>query len=229
MRAPGLPLLLLVVACGGAATGPDATDDVDAGAPDGAGVDAPPRPDPGPVRGSFALTYYWVTAEADFAGAADTALYSPGCAALATVPRGFADSLAVEGTGRLRDGRLLNVDGPCGCPASPCFVEAPADHAWGTGVMDRPLVPYRSIAVDPRVVPYGTTLWLAELDGVAVPGPAPWGGFVHDGCVVAADTGGAIVGQHLDWFVGERASYRTLDGTLGLAAVTVHDGGARCP
>ena len=43
------------------------------------------------------------------------------------------------------------------------------------------------------------------------------------------DTGGGIVGQHLDWFVGLRASYAALDAALALDQVTVHDGGARCP
>ncbi len=214
----------LASACSGASSsGPDA-----ATSPPDAPVDAP-RPEAGPPRGTFELTYYWVSAEADFADGATATLYQPGCAALATVRATFASSLDVEGTGRLLDGRLINVDGTCGCPRSPCYVLAPADHPWGTGVQDRALVPYRSIAVDRTVIPYGTPLWIAELDGVAVPGDAPWGGFTHDGCVLAADTGGGIVGPHVDWFVGLRASYRTLDAALGLDEVTIHDGGARCP
>ena len=221
MRLP-VAALVLVACSGSTATGPDAAAEVDAA------IDAA-RPDAGPVRGGFALTYYWVTAEDEFAGAATATLYQPSCAALATVRPAFAASLDVEGTGRLTDGRLINVDGACGCPRSPCYVVAPTDHPWGTGVQDRALVPYRSIAVDRAVVPYGTALWLAELDGVDVPGTPPWGGFVHDGCVVAADTGGGIVGQHLDWFVGLRASYAALDAALALDQVTVHDGGARCP
>lgn len=213
----------LVAACSGAAdSGPDA-------AIDAAEVIDAPRPDPGAVRGSFQLTYYWVAAEADYPGPADTALYTPSCAVLAMVSSGFASAARLEGTGRLNDGRLINVAGTCTGSCGPCFIEPPPEYPWGIGVQNRPLEPYRSIAVDRAVIPYGTRLWLAELDGVAVPGDPPWGGFVHDGCVIAADTGSAIVGQHLDWFVGLRASYRTLDAALGLDAVTVHDGGARCP
>lgn len=221
-----LAIALLTAACSGSPTPEvDAAAEIDAAAPP---IDAA-RPPAGASRGSFQLTYYWVTSEDDYSGAATVTLYRPGCAALATVRSGFASAVDIEGTGRLSDGRLINVDGGCGCARSPCYVEPPADHPWGTGVQDRPLVPYRSIAVDPAVIPYGTKLWVAELDGVAVPGAAPWGGFVHDGCVLAADTGGGIVGTHIDWFVGLISSYRALDGALALDRVTVHDGGARCP
>ena len=218
-------LAVAIAACtGGAPTEPDAAEagDLDAA------VDAP-RPPPGGVRGVFELTYYWVTAEDDYGGAASEPLYDEACQVLATVAPEFARSLRLEGTGRLRDGRVLNVDGACACPRTPCFAEVDDQHPWGVGVQDRPLVPYRSVAVDRSVVPYGTHLWIPELDGVTVPGDAPWGGFVHDGCVIAADTGGSIIGAHLDWFVGLRASYRTLDPLLDLTSVTVLDGGARCP
>jgi len=213
-------IAIAIAACGGDG----------GGAPDAAsGPDAAPRPDPGPSLGAFRLTYYWITAEDEFPGVADTALYDDACAVLATVPSAFADDVDLEGTGRLADGRVINVSGSCGCARSPCYVEVDAQHPWGYGVQNRALEPFRSFAVDRTVIPYGTTLWIPELDGVAMPGDAPWGGFVHDGCVIAADTGGAIVGMHVDWFVGLRALYQTLDSALGLTELTVHDGGARCP
>ncbi|MND06154.1 hypothetical protein D3C83_273680 [compost metagenome] len=62
-----------------------------------------------------------------------------------------------------------------------------------------------------------------------MPGEAPWGAFVHDGCVSADDTGGAIIGKHIDWFVAQKSGYSTLDAKLGLTEVTVHQGGALCP
>ena len=62
-----------------------------------------------------------------------------------------------------------------------------------------------------------------------MPGDAPWGGFVHDGCAVAGDTGSASVGMHVDFFAGLETAYAALDGQLVLTNVTVHDGGARCP
>jgi 3D (Asp-Asp-Asp) domain-containing protein len=224
MRATGLALLLVTTACGGAGAGeaPDAEIEPDARA----------RPEPGPSLGEFRLTYYWVTDEDEFTGDADTPIYDDDdgvCDVLGTVPAEFADSLDLEGTGRLADGRVINVDGACACPRSPCFVEVDAEHPWGYGVQNRALEPYRTFAVDRDVIEYGTTLYVPDLDGVMVPGDAPWGDFVHDGCVLAGDTGGGIVDMHVDWFVALRASYLDLDGRLDLDMVTVHDGGARCP
>lgn len=215
---------LALIGCAGEIS---AGDDVDAGAADAAGqVDAPP---PGDPLGSFVLTYYWVADEADYPGIADTEVFDADCLLLATVSADFFDALALEGTGRLLDDRVLNYEGACGCATSPCFFEVDAEHPWGSGSMDRPLVPFRSVAVDPLVVPIGARLWIAELDGVAMPGEPPWGGFVHDGCVAADDTGGAIDGAHLDFFAALREAYVDLDGRLALDTVEVTDGGARCP
>ncbi|HEU5058890.1 MAG TPA: 3D domain-containing protein [Kofleriaceae bacterium] len=205
------------------------------GTPDGGGSDAAPdHPDartgePGPSLGTFELTYYWVAYEGDYRGPADSELLDADCAVLATVSSDFADAIALEGTGRLLDGRLLNVAGACDCASSPCYLEADADHPWGYGVQDRALVPFRSVAVDRDVIEYGTGLYLPALDGRTMPGDAPWGDFSHDGCAVAADTGGGIVGMHVDFFVGIRAAYVALDGELGLSETEVRDGGERCP
>ncbi|MCA9676947.1 MAG: hypothetical protein H6708_14850 [Kofleriaceae bacterium] len=223
-------LLTLVCACdagpaGGDDDGPDAGDL----APDAAlPADANVTP-PGEVLGTFQLTYYWVASEGEHPGPADTALYDESCGLLATVSADFADAIALEGTGRLLDGRLLNVAGACACATTPCYAEADDAHPWGYGVQNRALEPFRSIAVDRDVIAYGTGIYLAELDGVTMPGDAGWGQFVHDGCVVAADTGGGIVGEHVDFFVGLRAAYRDLDGELGLGTITVQAGGDRCP
>ncbi len=226
MRTLAIMLAVVLVACAADdAVGPDASDDASA-LPDAAvDPDADLTPH-GALRGSFQLTYYWVAYEGDHAGVADAPLYDDSCAVLVTVSTAFASAISLEGTGRLLDGRLLNVSGSCGCSARPCFMEADAAHPWGYGVQNRALEPFRSIAVDRDVIAYGTGLYLAELDGVLMSGDAPWGQFVHDGCVVAADTGGGIVGEHVDFFVGLRQAYRDLDAALGLDDITIHDGGA---
>jgi hypothetical protein len=65
-----------------------------------------------------------------------------------------------------------------------------------------------------------------------MPGRPPWGGFVHDGCLVADDTGGGIKGKQLDLFVGRKGNYLGLSGSGGSHAwarhVPVYDGSSRC-
>jgi 3D (Asp-Asp-Asp) domain-containing protein len=231
-RRAALVLALTLSGCagdilGGDDDGADGGADVDGGGPDaGSGPDAG---DPGASLGVFTLTYYWVAAEEDHPGVADTDVYDPDCAVITTTSADFFDALALEGTGRLLDGRVLNYDGPCGCANSPCFHEVDDQHPWGSGSMNRALVPFRSVAVDPSVVPIGTKLWVEAFDGLLMPGEAPWGDFIHDGCLSADDTGGGIDGAHIDFFAAIRDAYVELDGELGLNDVDVNDGGDRCP
>jgi 3D (Asp-Asp-Asp) domain-containing protein len=187
---------------------------------------APPPHDaaaPGPARGAFDLTYYWMSTPSG--GRGDTALYAKDCHVLAKVSAAYAKEMTETGNGRLPDGRTLVVAGDCACARSPCFRDE-TQNPWGTGAGDRPLVPFRSIAVDRSVIPLGTHLYIEELDGIAFPDAAL---ALHDGCVTADDTGGKIVGTKLDFFVGDEAAYHTLDHVLHVERVTVHDAGARCP
>ena len=230
-RRPWLVLALTLAACDGGAggLGGDAGPDGAPGGGDGALDAALADSMVGAALGRFTLTYYWVTAVSDFTGTPDTVVYAPGCQMLALVPAAFFSSLKIEGTGRLSDGTVINVSGSCTCPTTPCYKAVDAQHPWGIGVQNRALVPFRSLAVDHTVIPYGTKLYLQELDGVTMPGTPPVGGFVHDGCFSADDTGGNIIGQHVDFFVALRDYYRTLDSRLRLSNVTVFRGGTRCP
>lgn len=150
------------------------------------------------------------------------------CQPLATVNRNFAAQIAMQGTGRLANGRLLNYVGSCACNNSPCFQQVSSKARWGTGAHMRALTPFRSIAVDPAIIKLGTKLYIPELDGLQMPGQAPWGNFVHDGCVTAEDTGGAIDGHHIDFFVAGKQHYNRLDRRYRLKKVTVFDGAAKC-
>lgn len=223
---------LIAAACAGEIGGAPATDGAngggDAATAADAEVSAPDASAPGELLGTYQLTYYWITSEDEFTGPADTDIFEPDCTLLSTVAEEFFDSLRLEGTGRLLDGRVVNYDGACPCATSPCFFPVDEDHPWGVGAQNRPLVPFRSVAVDTSFVAIGAALYVEELDGVLMPGDAPWGAFVHDGCVVADDVGGGIDGQQVDFFSAARAHYLTLDGLLGLNDVTVFAGGARC-
>ena len=158
-------------------------------------------------------------------------LYDRDCRELAQVTRAFLRQLNMQGTGKLRDGRTLNIGKPCDCPHSPCYREV-SGQRWGFAGNGRPLQAFRTVAVDPRLIKLGSLLYIPELDGRTMPGRAPWGGFVHDGCVTGDDTGGGVQGKQLDLFVGRRVYYRALGKRGGSHAwakkVTVYDGRQRC-
>jgi 3D (Asp-Asp-Asp) domain-containing protein len=158
-------------------------------------------------------------------------IYEPkSCSPIADVTPDFAQQLVLQGTGKLRDGRVLNIWGACPCARKPCFKVT--ENQWGTGGMGRPLQPFRTVAVDRSIIKLGSLLYVPMLEGRTMPGRAPWGGFVHDGCVVADDTGGGIIGNQLDLFVGRKAHFFALSGRGGSHAwarhIPVYDGSKIC-
>ena len=78
----------------------------------------------------------------------------------------------------------------------------------------------------------GSLLYVPLLEGRTMPGRPPWGGYVHDGCVVADDTGGHIDGHRLDLFVGRKAYFLGLSGSGSSHAwakhVPIYDGSRIC-
>lgn len=159
-------------------------------------------------------------------------LYAPGkaCEPIAETTREFVREVTMQGTGKLRDGRLVNIWGRCKCPTSPCFTIV--EQQWGIGGAGRPLQPFRSVAVDPKLIKLGSLLHVPELEGRTMPGRPPWGGYVHDGCVIADDTGGAVKNHQLDLFVGRRSWFLGMSGSPGrhswARGVPVFDGSKIC-
>jgi 3D (Asp-Asp-Asp) domain-containing protein len=209
-------------------------------------------PDPRPL-GTFTITFYYVIGEdevgpprptndnagdiSELASITDateppqvTLYEADGCSPIASVSPEFATQLAIQGTGKLNDGRVLNIWGRCKCDRTPCYKVTP--NQWGTAGTGRSLQPFRTVAVDPRVVPLGSLLYVPLLEGRTMPGRAPWGGFVHDGCVVADDTGGHIDGNRIDLFVGRKGYFLGLSGSQNSHAwarhVPVFDGSKLC-
>jgi 3D (Asp-Asp-Asp) domain-containing protein len=155
------------------------------------------------------------------------------CEPIADVTPEFASQARLQGTGMLRDGRLINIASRCECDRKPCFQVLSEKVQWGTAGTGRPLQPFRTVAVDPKVVKLGSLIHVPLLEGRTMPGRAPWGGYVHDGCLVADDTGGGIDGHQLDLFVGKRAWFHGLGkGNGGSHAwarhVPVFDGSKIC-
>ncbi len=253
------PIVVLGVACEASAMDPvGAPAPAIATVKTGSASIAPaPDPEPKPI-GSFSITFYYVIGEEEVVakkppvlqaandnessteGTASLAtivppetvtLYAAGsCQPIAEVSREFGMQLDIQGTGKLRDGRVLNVWGRCACDRSPCFKVTKAQ--WGTGGNGHALQPFRTVAVDPKVIKLGSLLHIPLLEGRQMPGRAPWGGFIHDGCVIADDVGGGIKGRQLDLFVGRKGWFLGMSGSGGSHAwarnVPVLDGSTRC-
>jgi hypothetical protein len=164
--------------------------------------------------GSLFPTFYNIADESFHPGPKVVPLYEAVSGKLiARVSKSFHEDLDMEGTGRLVDGRVLNVAN---------YVNGIWDYkilpsdAFGIGILGHNLHPYRSVAVDfahlckqggfsfcdqpiseikKRLI--GTLLYMPRLRGI------PLGnGKVHDGYVCAQDVGGAIEFDRVDLFVG---------------------------
>lgn len=165
-------------------------------------------------------TFYKLASQNDYAGQPnDTTIYTPAGVPIATVPARFAYELSLEGSGKLSDGRVVNYSSSGGtCQTPPgyhgvrsCYrVLDPAVAPWGMG-HGVPVEPLRSIAVDPSVIPWNTTVYIREFDGMDIPSIGGVGGFRHNGLFRAEDSGGGIRGNHIDIYAGPTAMYRWLD------------------
>ncbi|HEX7926258.1 MAG TPA: 3D domain-containing protein [bacterium] len=159
--------------------------------------------------GTVRLTYYQVAQEQAAAGRGDVPVFGPDCRrVIAPTGRGFHDDLSLQGTGFLADGRLLNFEQRCACAEAgyaglrSCYREVQrSEFPWGKGAYWNGqffwLQPFRSVAVDPGIVPIGSVVYVPELAGKPLPD-----GTLSNGCLRAEDTGIAVKGQHMDWFIG---------------------------
>ena len=159
----------------------------------------------------FRLSFYWIAYESEYANESyDTAIYTRFGYYIGSFPSAFVFELKLEGSGILRDGRVLNYDGECNYGMGTCFKTlALEQHPLGAGVQGRPLEPFRSIAVDPRFIPIGATVYVPELVGTLLPD-----GTRHDGCLRADDMGGAIKEHKLDFFVESYNNFKFIADNL---------------
>lgn len=74
-------------------------------------------------------------------------------------------------------------------------------YPWGLGNKANPIIPFRSLATDPSVIPFGTVLFIESAVGEEF--SLPDGTKIkHDGYFVAGDVGGAIKSNHIDVYIG---------------------------
>ncbi len=160
--------------------------------------------------GEFKPTFYWVLLEEKFDGPCDTPLLGDDGKELGRFPKDFVRQAKIEGTAKLRDGRVINVAGK-----GFKFVDAPN----GLGAGGYHLIPYRSIAVDRSEIKLGTKLFVREAVGMKLPD-----GSVHDGIFFAHDVGGGIKGKRIDLFTGQGRNQEVFEkaGIRNMKAVKVY-------
>ncbi|AXO69573.1 MULTISPECIES: 3D domain-containing protein [Klebsiella] len=83
------------------------------------------------------------------------------------------------------------------------MVYYPAKNTYGDDVKSRALVPYRTIAVDPSIIPMGSIIYIpaARKQSITLPNGK---NVFHDGYFIAYDNGGTkgVSGNHIDIFCG---------------------------
>ena len=152
----------------------------------------------GPVKvGRAMLTYYWVIDEhaAPYRGAPDAILCDAHGHVIERTSRRFRKALVLEGSGCLRDGRTVTYDHKVRGEHRFRVTKTKAGVAFNGCALE----PFRTVAVDPRVIPLGSKIYIPQLKGSRLPD-----GTIHDGIFIAADRG-HFRGHRIDIFVGEGA------------------------
>ncbi|MCG8417567.1 MAG: 3D domain-containing protein [Proteobacteria bacterium] len=174
----------------------------------------------------FALRFYWLAMEHRYHNDFDEVdIYTRDGFFLGTYPERFVQALRMEGSGLLADGRIINYAGRCDYGVGTCFEQLdPNTHPFGRGAGRRPLIPFKTVAVDPQLIPIGEPIYIPEFDGLLMPD-----GTIHDGCVRADDTGGSIKQRKMDFFVVSYENFRFLLAELwGVIWITPHIETPRC-
>lgn len=192
---------------------------------------------------TFKLTYYWNVFERDYLDDDTVPLYDHrDGSVIAYAKRPFVKDVETEGTGVLDDGTMINLVGPCSADDH-CFFEVDKEkYPSGVGSQNNPLHPWRSVAADQRILPFGTKIYVRELDGLCLPptdrfDPEDEGfiwdevcrGYKHDGCVVVDDVGGSIRDNHLDFFALTSSLFQMISAQMGWAeSVNVYINSPKC-
>ena len=140
-------------------------------------------------------------------------------AALAALPLIFLGSNAQAAPDPVGDLIMSVITGVL--PAGPGWnLKATLYHAGakGVGALDSlgcRVVAMRTVAIDSRLIPKRSVLFIKETVGLAMPD-----GTAHDGYWYASDTGGAIKGQRIDLYTGTGARSMGQVRTLNLASLS---------
>jgi 3D (Asp-Asp-Asp) domain-containing protein len=170
-----------------------------------------PPPDVPQARymGKFKTTFYWVVEESAYPKSRAVPLYDKQGRLVGRFSNRFVADFKREAAARLRDGRCISYMKRAGrVMVDTCFM----------GYGGHTLTEFKSIAVDPRVIPIGSRVYIPQAEKVVV------GGRPLNGIFYAHDIGSAVKGKHVDVFVGARSNIGafTSAGMRSLGSVDVY-------
>ncbi len=143
----------------------------------------------GRYLGKFKVTYYWAVEETEYPTSRSSALYLADGQLLGRFSSAFVRAFKVEAAAKLKDGRLISY-------LKRANRAKVVDRFLGCG--GHKLTDLKSIAVDPRLIPLGSVVYIPQAENVTVDGQTLSGVFF------AHDVGSAIKGKHIDIFVGRK-------------------------
>ncbi len=140
--------------------------------------------------GRFKVTYYWAVDEAEYPENKSIPIYLADGSLLGRFADNFVKAFKTEAAANLRDGRKIS------------YLKK-ANRAMVVdrflGIRGYKLTDLKSIAVDPRIIPIGSVVYIPQAENVVIDGRR------HNGIFYAHDIGSAIQGKHIDIFLGSRS------------------------
>lgn len=148
----------------------------------------------GAKKAMLTPSYYWIAEEKPDAEKV-VYLLDENEDEITKVSREFRSAIRMEGSGRLADGRVVTLWD------DELFFVLPKSVTWGYGNKNNPITPFKSVAMDQSIYPFGTKIFIPKLVGVKLPDAS-----THDGYLRVDDVGSAIKGPtRVDLFCGNQA------------------------
>lgn len=142
----------------------------------------------GQYLGKFKVTFYWVVNEAEYPDTKSVPLYDECGKLVGKFSRSFVEAFKMESAAKLRDGRCISY------LKKQNRVRVVSDFlGYGHTLKD-----LRSVAVDPRIIPIGSRIYIPLAERVVV------NGVQHTGIFMAHDIGSNIQGKRIDVFLADK-------------------------
>lgn len=141
--------------------------------------------------GRFKVTFYWVVDEGEYPESSSSPIYLSDGSLLGRFAADFVRAFRIEAAAQLRDGRKISY-------LKKANRAKVVDRYLGT--RGYKLTELKSIAVDPRIVPIGSVVYIPQAENVVIDGKR------HNGLFYAHDIGSAVKGKHIDVFLGRRGN-----------------------